>query len=164
LTLEKDVIKMRKKALAPSISAILLIVLTMLILLIITLWLLGFFSESILKFNSPIEKSCNSIRFEASIIRAEDRGFPEIQISNTGSIPIFDFNIKYVSKNKESGNIYLAKSLEPGMSLSSEIIFGTIETERIIIYPVLLGSTKSNKNKQKICFDYYKEIILNQPL
>lgn len=155
---------MNKKALTPSTSAILLIILTILILLIIALWLMGFFSESILKFNSPIEESCSSVRFEVSLIKAGDKGFPEIQISNTGSIPIFDFNIKSISKNKKSENIYLARSLEPGMSLSSELIFGTVETEKIIIYPILLGSTKSNKNKQKICFDYYKEIILSQVL
>ena len=151
-----------KKALAPSTSAVLLIILTLLIILIIALWLMGFFSESVLKFNSPVEESCKSVRFGASVISAGDRGFPEIQISNTGSIPIFDFNIKFISENKKSENIYLAKSLEPGMSLSSEIIPGTIETERIVIYPVLLGSTKTNKNKQKICFDNSKEIILNQ--
>lgn len=153
---------MEKKALSPTVTSILLITLTILIILIITLWLMGFFSESILKFNAPIENSCSKIRFSVSLIRAEDRGYPEIHISNTGSIQIFDFSLEYIKKNKESENTYIGKSLDPGTSLSIEIIGGTIETTKIKIYPILLGETKSNKNKQKICFDYPQEILLNQ--
>jgi len=153
---------MGKKALSPTTSSILLIILTIVIILIIILWLMGFFSESILKFNAPIDKSCNQVRFEVSLINAEGTGYPEVQISNIGSIQIFDFNLKYIGSKGKSQNTYLGRQLDPGTSMSVEIIAGTVETTKIQVYPILLGSTKTNKNKQKICFDNSKDIILNQ--
>jgi hypothetical protein len=131
-------------------------------MVIILLWLLGFFSEGILKFNAPIEKACNDVRFKAVIARAEAMNAPQLQISNTGSIQIFDFSIKYIRENKETQTGYVGKPLEPGTSLTIDLIPGSVETKEIQLYPVLLGSTKSNKNKQKICFDNAQSIFVSQ--
>jgi hypothetical protein len=155
----------KKKALSPQTSGVLLAILTIMIVIIIVLWLLGFFSESILKFNAPIEESCNKARFKASLVNAEGSGFPELQLSNIGSIPILDFNIKYIKGNGKAETEFIGRALDPGNSISLDILLNmTIETKSIEIYPVLLGQTKSKKNKQKICFDFPKTIPLNQPI
>jgi len=152
---------MNKKALSPVIAKILLILLTIAILIIIILWLMGFFSEGILKFKEPIENQCGDIRFKFSITKAEALGFPEIQIANNGLISIFDFYIKYIKENGESEGVYLGKSLDPGSSLSLEIIKSTTDTKEIRVSPVLLGTSK-NKNKQYICLDNVQSILLKQ--
>jgi len=152
---------MNKKALSPAVSSILLICLIIAIAIIIILWLMGFFSEGLLKFNAPIEKTCKEIKFKFVITDAASTGFPELQISNTGSVAIFDFSIKYIKEDGQSETVFLGKSLDIGNSLKSEIIKGTINTKEIEISPTLLGSS-SNKNKQFICIENSQKLILKQ--
>jgi hypothetical protein len=152
---------MNKRALTPTISSILLICLIIAIAIIIVIWMMGFFSEGILKFSAPIENTCKEIKFKVVITSTEAVSFPELQISNTGSTPIFDFSIKYVKENGESENVFLGKTLDIGNSLKTEIVRGTINTKEIDISPVLLGISGS-KNKQYICLDNTQKISLSQ--
>jgi len=151
-----------KKALSPAVAKVLLIFFVILVVIIIFIWLMGFFSESVLKFNAPVEESCSKIRFRATLARSETIGYPQLQISNTGSIQIFDFSLKYIRSNKQSETGYVGRSLDPGIALSIDLIPGTVETVEIQVFPIILGSTKSNKNKQKICFDNSQSIKLQQ--
>lgn len=154
--------KFSRKAISPSVSSMLLVILAVLILIIILLWFLGFFSESIIKFNSPIERVCNQIKFKAALVNAEGTGFPELQISNIGSIQIYDFSLRYKRENGRVETSYIGRQLDPGNSISIELIPGTVETIEIQIIPILLGSTKGQVNKQKICSDNDQLILLKQ--
>lgn len=127
---------MKKKGVSPVIATVLLIAIVVVLAVIIYLWAKGFVSESISKKGINIEQACDEVQLQASYIK--DTG--DLQITNTGNIPIYYFNIK-ASSFGSIENILGNDSLSIGQST----IISLGDYEQIRISPVLLGEGKTSR-------------------
>jgi len=145
-----------KKALSPVIASVLLIALVLVLASIIFLWARGFVSEQIEKFGKPIETLCEEVEFDAEF--APGAGGGNLDVVNRGNIRIYGFDIKEI----EGGNSKIESfnlNVEPGDSLPSQAISLGYGTEKIIIYPRLLGNVKGKKlNRAVTCIEKGKTI------
>ncbi|GAG16261.1 unnamed protein product, partial [marine sediment metagenome] len=82
---------MKNKAISPVIATVLLVAIVVVIGLIIFMWFKGLSEETITKFGKKnIKLVCNDVKFDASY----SSGTGTLSISNTGTVPIIDFQIK----------------------------------------------------------------------
>ena len=135
---------LNNKGVSPVIATILLVGIVMVMGLIIFVWLRGLAGETITKFDKNAELVCGEIQFEASY------SIGELSISNIGNIPIFQMKVKIYNKgNFETSNLNtLTESwpdvgLNQGTSFSDTISFS--DAEKIVLIPVILGSSKDGK-------------------
>lgn len=160
---------MKKKGVSPVITTVLLILIVLIIALIVFLWLRSFIQEPITKFGGKnVELVCADIVFQASY------SGDELHISNTGNIPLYDFQIQLFGDGEKSTILLKEKAnsdencedddcfpeigLNPGAVYSQSIQFG--DYEKIIISPVLWGTSDSGR-KDYVCDEKYgKEILI----
>jgi len=148
-----------KKGLSPVIATVLLVSIALILALIIFLWAKSVVSEKIEKFNEPIENSCEKVKFRAELIRGSDKG--EVHIENIGNVALYGVEIR----GKSSGTIS-SLSFTKANSCGSTITVGeTCDVgdfdlgefkvdDKVIVVPVILGETNSNK-KAFICDTNY---------
>ncbi len=138
-----------KKAVSPVVATILLIAIVIVIALIVFFWFSGLTEETITKFGKKnIKLVCDDVKFEA------DLSNNILTVSNLGTVPIYNFNIKV-----EGNGGYSTQSLRdfsaswPSTGLNQGEVFsenigslgGLIGANRVTIIPVLAG--KSSKGE-----------------
>lgn len=147
---------MKNKGISPVIATVLLIAIVVVIGLIIFMWFKGLSEETITKFGKKnIKLVCNDVKFDA----AYSAGTKILSISNTGTVPIFDFQIK-ISKAGGYSSVYLDEiegvgwdelGLNPGGVFSGNIGEKvTSDVEELLLIPVLRGSSKKGE-KNYVC-------------
>lgn len=144
---------MKNKAISPVIATVLLIAIVVVIGLIIFMWFRGLSEETITKFGKKnIKLVCNDVKFDAAYSGTT------LSISNTGTVPIIDFQIK---KSVAGGysSIYLSEidsagwgelGLNPGGVFSGDISGEINGVEELLLIPVLRGSSKKGE-KNYVC-------------
>jgi len=146
---------MKNKAISPVIATVLLVAIVVVIGLIIFMWFKGLSEETITKFGRKnIKLVCNDVKFDASY-----SGTGTLSISNTGTVPIFDFQIKK-SKAGSYSSIYLSEingvdwgelGLNPGGVFSGDVSSAvTSNVEELLLIPVLRGKSKKGE-KNYVC-------------
>jgi flagellin-like protein len=147
---------LNKKGISPVIATVLLIAMVVVIALIVFVWFRGMVGESVTKFGKNIKLVCDDVSFDASYSGGE------LQLFNTGQVPIFKMNMK----RSEAGG-YSTEEIEidsGGSGLTTGGTFSGIvnvgNSEKITLIPILVGTSASGK-KTYICEGRYgKEIIL----
>jgi FlaG/FlaF family flagellin (archaellin) len=152
-----------KKGLSPVVTTMLLIALTIGIIAIIFFWFRGMVKESITKFNENIELTCEKVTFEAEYSSGT------LNLVNNGNVGIISLEIKYGSfgnyqtksiKEFNDGKNWPKNGLNSGEAKSIYIGDEVDDSEKITIYPILLG-TAAGKQRLFTCEgDYGKEITL----
>jgi flagellin-like protein len=142
----------KNKGLSPVIATVLLITIVIVIALIVFLWVRGMTEEAITKFDDKvnIKLVCEDVSFEASYTAGTG-----LYITNPGSVPIFDMDIKVVGEgNHETisllGNGYgwPTTGLNQGGVFSNETI--AFDGTEIVLIPVLIGESESGR-KTYVC-------------
>jgi flagellin-like protein len=141
-----------KRGLSPVVASALMIALVIVLALIIFLWARGFVSEQIEKFGMPVEKHCESLKFNV------ERIGDALEIRNDGDVDIFSFDIKLF----KDGNSEIDRfdfSVDAGKSISRDVTLmmgenDDVDPDKVIIYPALIGSLRGeNLNKPYTCLD-----------
>ena len=104
-----------KRGVSPVIATVLLIGLAAVLALVIFLWAKSTLAEQYLKFNEPVERSCESVNYEAEFTNGN------FSVINRGNIPIYGF--KVYSKTQSE-----LRELKELKCLSSENVPITIST------------------------------------
>ena len=153
----------KKRGLSPVVTTVLLIALVVVIIMIIFLWFRGMVEEGVIKFGENIQLVCDDVEFESSYSNGE------LSIVNTGNVPIFNLNVKisqggnYQTKEiaeVDGGENWPENGLNQGASFSGNIGNEVESADKIVLYPILMGSSSSGK-KTYICEGSYgKEIKL----
>lgn len=148
--------KKDNKGLSPIIATSLLILLVLVMAGIIFLWMRGFVTEKVTKFNKPAEQICQEISFDAQMISSY-----ELEVANRGNVPISSFELKSVLANGDSEIKKLEISVEPGESIRTSIVqYGGEIATKYVLYPVILGNVKDKSlNKIYTCTD--KQVSIN---
>lgn len=143
---------MKNKGISPVIATILLVAIVVVIGLIVFMWFKGLSEETITKFGKKnIKLVCNDVKFEASYSGTT------LSISNTGNVPIIDFQIKKLVAGGYS-SIYLREisagwdelGLNPGGVFSGSIAGEVDGVTELLLIPVLRGSSKKGE-KNYVC-------------
>ena len=155
----KEMVK-TKRGLSPVIASVLLIALVLVLASIIFLWARGFVSEQIEKFGQPIDAICDDVAFDVEKI-AGGYGL-ELEIVNRGNVDIYSFDIKGFD---DKGNSWIQNfpllKVNVGEASNERVTFEGRISERIIIYPALLGNVKGKSiNKVFTCTEQGKTIVL----
>ena len=141
---------MGSKGVSPVIATILLIALVMIIALIVFQWMKGFTKEAITKFDGTnINLVCNDVQFDASYSNGN------LVISNTGEVPIYDFNLKSESPGGDETNDLKTldqqwSGIMPGGVFSKDVSIQSDAT-KITLIPILLGVNKDGEQKTQVC-------------
>lgn len=160
----KPILLKTKRSLSPVIATSLLITLVLVLAAIVFLWMRGFVSEQVIKFDKPVEQVCEQVDFEVSLTSeySSESSF-ELEIANRGNVDIYNFDIKEIYKD---GNSVIEKFKFPvdvGGSVRDPF-FPSKPTElcKIIVYPAILGNVKDKTlNKMFTCLEKGK--IISNP-
>lgn len=126
-----------KRGISPVIATVLLIVVAIALFLLIFLWLRGFQKEAIMKFGTPIETACLSLRYDANYNGGT------LQLTNTGSTTIYKVKV-YVNGTYSQPDISTIMPTSSG----TKTISGC---RNIKVIPYLLGTTKAGTQKEYAC-------------
>lgn len=147
--------KREKKSLSPVIATVLLISIVVSIGLIIFVWARGFVKEEGTKFGKNIKLVCQDVEFEATYQSGK------IQIVNSGNIPIFRMKLKIYSdggyQTKELSDDWPEFGIKQGETYSGS---ASISGEKVLIIPVLIGTSGSGEKVYTCEDDYGYEIEL----
>jgi len=131
-----------KKGLSPVIATVLLITLAIVLVGIVFLWMRGFVSEQVEKQGKPVDQVCEDVRFEKDIQLYGDS--LDLRMTNVGNVHIYGLDVKFVSERDSSMTSYKFDVLIGESSDVQRIQFiGT--PQKIIFYPMVLGSVKGKK-------------------
>ncbi len=148
----------KKRGISPVIATVLLIAMVVVIGLIVFLWFRGMTQESVTKFGGQnIELICDEVNFDASY----SNGI--LYISNIGNVPIFDIKMKVFREGSyETQELAGFNGLNQGASfVSGDISAGIGSASKIILTPVLIGSSKKGDRTYKCSEEKYGyEIIM----
>ena len=155
----KETRKRGNKGVSPVIATVLLIAMVIVIGLIIFLWFRGLTKEAVTKFEENVELVCEDVNFISDY--SETLG--TLSLSNTGNVPIYSFRIKVFRIGEhETFSLENIDSSWPGTGLKqggtfssqdlSDDIYGA---EKIIVIPVLLGTSQTGGEKIHVCDEAY---------
>ncbi len=142
---------MKKKALSPVITTILLVLLAIVLAAIILLWARGFVKETPLKFDSslsedrPIQELCDKVRLEFAL------SGNEISVNNIGAIPVNKMQV-ITSAGGSSDNTEYEINVNSGDSKSVTSSVNLIG-KKVDIVPILLGKLKSGPYSPYSCLN-----------
>lgn len=156
--------KMRKekRGLSPVIATVLLIVMVIALALIVFLWIRSFTQESLTKFGTNVDQVCSSVQFEASYSSGT------LELSNTGNVPIYSFNL--VTENTGSGSTnsedlsqavsdWPKTGLVDGGTYSGDISGTAGSASKITVVPVLRGTSTAGAKSHICASQYGKEVL-----
>lgn len=146
---------MNKRGVSPVIATVLLIAMVIAIGLIVFLWFRGMIEEEGTKFGKNVKLVCADVEFEATYSGVI------LSIVNRMPTPIYKMKIKifkegsYETKDLDvlSGN-WPDLGLNQGGTFSGDISSEVGDATKIIVIPVLMGSSKEGK-KSYICEEQY---------
>lgn len=154
--------KIKKRALSPVVTTILLVALVVVIALIIFLWFKGMVQEGVTKFGKNIKLVCDDVEFEASY----SDGF--LSVLNNGNVPIFRIKLKitraggsYETKDiteSSAASSWPANGLNQGGTFSGDISSDVSGATKMIVLPMLMGTSESG-HKTFICEGQYGEEV-----
>jgi FlaG/FlaF family flagellin (archaellin) len=149
--------KVKKKALSPVITTVLLIGLTMVIISVVFLWFRGMVQEGVTKFGKNVQLVCDDVKFQATYSSGK------INIVNNGNVALYSVQLKieksdgsFVTKDiRETYPLntatdptgWDAKGLVAGATFShsiSSMLSGSTPS-KITVYPILMGATTKGK-------------------
>ncbi len=152
-----------RSGLSPIITTVLLIALTLVITTVVFLWFRGMVEEGVTKFGKNIKLVCDDVEFEA------DYSSGTLSIVNNGNVPLFRVNLRisregsFVTKDIKDfsgGATWPEAGLSQGGAFSGNIESDVGNSDKIIILPVLIG-TSTKGQKTFICEGQYgKEISI----
>jgi flagellin-like protein len=156
---KKSMVFERKKGLSPVIATVLLIALAMVLAMIIFIWARGWISEQIEKKGTPIDQICESVSMRVELYPIGGSDY-DLSISNDGSVSIHAIEIR--AESKGSSETFTREISLNEMGSTIKRITLKSGTERIIVYPQLLGTIKGKTDhREKTCLDEGKIITLN---
>lgn len=144
---------MKKKGVSPVIATVLLVGIVMALSVIVFFWFKSFVHESNLKFGADVSLSCPHVKFSAQY---SDN---TIQISNTGNVPIYDFEMRI---NQQSGS-YTTKDISTvsstwpqklgGLTEGNAFSVGFTQTgiKSLTFIPILRGALKNGQQQSYPC-------------
>lgn len=155
---------LEKKGVSPVIATVMLVTLSLILAAIVFMWAKGLLKEQIEKNGQAAEASCAQLEFVANFIKGnvnEDSLGGTLQVVNSGPLPIYGFDIKQIVGGKVARKPF-AFSVNPGESLPGKNVLFLGDSEKLEIYPILLGSAKNQKlNKQYTCLHNGQRININ---
>lgn len=148
-------INMDKRGLSPVIATVLLVMLVFILAIIVFVWMRGFVSEQIVKFDKSAEQACQETEFDAELM------YPTLQIANRGNMPISGFEMKVYQQDGNSEIKKLPIGLSQGQSVREDFSqYGDAVAVKIVLSPIILGNVKDKAvNKQFTCLDNSKTIL-----
>jgi flagellin-like protein len=146
---------MGKRGLSPVVATSLLILLVLIAAGIIFVWMKGFMSEQITKFDKPAEDVCSEIEFDVQLNSISD-----LEVANRGNMPISSLEVKSFMENGDAKISKLSIGLNPGESASEPFTqYGQEVAKEIVVYPVILGRVQGKAlNKMFTCVNQGKTI------
>ncbi|MCX6746538.1 MAG: hypothetical protein NTU63_00185 [Candidatus Pacearchaeota archaeon] len=154
--------KVKKRALSPVVTTVLLIALVVVIALIIFLWFKGMVQEGVIKFGKNIKLVCDDVQFEASC----SGGI--LSVLNSGNVPIFRIKLKiegtggsYETKDiteTSASSSWPSNGLNQGGTFSGDISSETSGATKLIVLPMLMGTSNSG-HKTFMCEGQYGEEV-----
>lgn len=149
---------MKEKGVSPVIATVLLIAMVVAIGLIVFLWFRGIIQEEGTKFDKNVKLNCPDIDFESSYAS----GSKTLSVVNRGNVPIYRMRIKifksggYDTKDlRDDISLDWPKlGLNQGGTFSTDISSEIVDAEKIVLIPVLMGSTSQGK-KTYVCEEIY---------
>jgi len=147
--------KRDKKGVSPVVATILLVAIAIILALIIFVWIKSIIGESITKFDGQnAETLCAQLEFDATYYDSSQ----EISIFNSGSIPIYDFEV-FIKKTGSHQTINLKYidtwpkiGLRSGDSFEGVLGPSVENANEIILIPILRGTgTSSGQIKTVVC-------------
>lgn len=147
-----------KKGVSPVVATVLLVILALVLAVIIFLWARGFVSEQVEKQGKPTEQVCKEVSFEVDSVQNGE--MLELQIVNSGNVPIYNFDIKFVGEKSTSIKSF-SFGVDVGGSTDRQEIPLTGKPLKVILYPMILGAVRGKQvNKPVTCLDDGKAISL----
>ena len=151
--------KRSKKGVSPVIATVLLIAMVVVIGMIIFLWFRGLTQEAIIKFEKNIELVCEEVQFES--VYSLTTG--ELSFQNFGNVPVYNFKIKVSEEGsyktldiKEIDSGWPSVGLKQGGTfLSTDLSAEFSQAQKILIIPVLAGTSQGGEEKTYICDERY---------
>ena len=150
------------RGISPVIATVLLIAMVIVIGLIVFLWFRGILVEGITKFGKNVELVCEEVGFEESYSGGT------LSILNTMPTPIYRMKIKIFKaggwETKDLKDLcpesWPDLGLNQGGAFSGDVSSDIGDAEKIILIPVLMGSSEKGK-KSHICEERHgHEIII----
>jgi flagellin-like protein len=144
----------QKKAISPVITTVLLVLVAIVLAVIILLWARGLIKEKTMKFDEPIERSCENLNFLVSL------SGDQISVVNQGDTPIYRLDARITSEG--SSTVLKSSTLNLIQGFSGVISYGEAFTQngKIEIIPVLLGQKEKSKNIEEYpCPEQYWQVI-----
>jgi len=142
---------MKKRGISPVIATVLLIAMVVVIGLIVFLWFRGMIKEEGTKFGKNVKLVCDDVNFEASYSEGS------LSIVNTANVAIYRMKLKIFKEGsyetKDISN-WPDLGLGKGGAFSGDISSEVTGANKIILIPVLMGSSSEGK-KTYICEEQY---------
>jgi flagellin-like protein len=145
-----------KRGISPVITTVLLVLIAIVLAAIIILWARGFIKEKTMKFEEPIERSCEKIDIEASFSNSV------VSIVNKADISIYRIDARVYSEGSAEIIKGTTENIYPGFSgeLEFESALSGDNIEQLI--PVLLGKKEKSEQTQEFsCLKQYWISITN---
>jgi flagellin-like protein len=148
---------MKEKGVSPVIATVLLIGLVIALGLVVFFWFRSFTQEAVTKFGGEnIQLVCNNVQFQGSYSSTDGT----IAISNTGNVPIYDFNIEI----NGAGGAYTTSTISslistwPKIGINQGGVFSASiasslpsGSTNIVLIPILMGSTSGGQEQVYTC-------------
>ena len=141
---------MNKRGISPVIATVLLIAMVVVIGLIVFLWFRGMIQEEGTKFGKNVKLVCDDVNFDASYYSPGT-----LSVVNTGNVAIYEMKLKIFkegSYSTEDLSNWPVLGLNQGGTFSGSV--DVIDANKIILIPVLMGSSSEGK-KSHICEEQY---------
>jgi len=145
---------MLRKGVSPVIATILLIAIVIVLAGIVFIWARGFVAEGIQKRGEPVERACESVSFEASVVQTGEDYM--LEIDNRANIPLYGFDVKILGEGEVSVHTILDQSIDIGSSVQIEDLPASefSGVEKIVVIPIILG-TKGDAPTPYSCPDQF---------
>ena len=150
--------RLKKKAISPVVATTLLIAIVVIIALIIFLWMRNVIGDYGVKFDKNIELVCEDVLLYASY----SEGI--LYITNDGDVPVFELNLKIEGSGgyETAGLNEIANPIIPwpetGLKqggVYSGDISGVGNLDKLIVMPVLMGTSDKGDKKTYACGEQY---------
>lgn len=154
---------MNKRGVSPVIATVLLIGIVVALALIVFLWFRSFTQEAVTKFGGEnIQLICSDVQFDAGYSAGG-----ELDLSNTGNVPIYSFSLKTIGSQGSYQTTDLSQifgnwpktGLNQGAPFSGNIGSLTSGANQIVVDPILRGTTSSGQEESFTCADQYGKTI-----
>lgn len=138
-------IKEDKKAVAPVITTVLLVLIVLVLASIVIIWGVSFIPQKLAKFDAPIEQACDRISFSADITGEI------ISVSNSGDIPIYKFQVREEGQRRSEIRTTEPIKLGVGGATELDVRLSPGFSGEVTLIPVILGKNDDGETQQFSC-------------